>query len=195
MLSGSQAEGEDALFDLKQSSGSDSDVPVIEELQIEEEVPPRLQKSMTMPVNAVEAEPSLTKLASQVEKTATPIMAENDAEGPQTTSEEVEIEFVTPAMQQMDPIKLTVKKALTIREVKALVKEQHVDKPPVDAMKIIYKGRQLMDEMLIGDAINIGLSTNLSLLGGSQAKFHLLIDKRKLERTEENKTQAVAGRI
>ena len=73
-------------------------MPVIEELQIEEEVPPRLQKSMTMPVSAVEAEPSLTKLASQVEKTATPIMAENEAEGTQTTADEVEIEFVTPAM-------------------------------------------------------------------------------------------------
>lgn len=51
-----------------------------------------------MPVSAVEAEPSLTKLASQVEKTATPIMAENEAEGTQTTTDEVEIEFVTPAM-------------------------------------------------------------------------------------------------
>ena len=88
----------------------------------------------------------------------------------------------------MAPIKVTVKRVLTLREVKALVREQHPERPPVEAMKIIYKGRQLTDEIIIGDAINIGLSTSLGLQGGSQAKFHLLIDKKKVERTEENKT-------
>lgn len=60
-----------------------------------------------------------------------------------------------------------------------------MDKPPATAQKIIYKGRQLVDETIIGDVVNSGLSGVLE--GTTQAKFHLLIDKSKLE---ENKTQA-----
>mmetsp|Transcript_37561 Transcript_37561/g.49412 ORF Transcript_37561/g.49412 Transcript_37561/m.49412 type:complete len:156 (-) Transcript_37561:1386-1853(-) len=147
---------------------------------------------MTMPAQPAIVEPTLQKMASTVDKAVTPILAESQS-SKESQSDEVEIEFVSPAMQSMEPIKLTVKKTLTLLEVKALVKEQHPDKPPTDALKIIYKGRQLTDEVIIGDAINIGLSQ--ALQGGSQAKFHLLIDKRKLARLEENKTQEVAGRI
>ena len=61
-------------------------------------------------------------------------------------------------------------------------------------MRIIYKGRLLQNDIIIGDAINIGLSG--ALQGGTKAKFHLLIDKKKLTpKVEENKTQAIAGRI
>jgi len=40
-----------------------------------------------------------------------------------------------------EPIRLSVRKAQTISEVKAMVQEKHVDKPAKDAQKIIYKGR------------------------------------------------------
>lgn len=94
----------------------------------------------------------------------------------------------------MDPIKLSVDKKLSLAQVKKMLTQQHPDRPPPAAMKIIYKGRMLQDEIIISDAINIGLSG--ALQGGSQAKFHLLIDKRKLPIVaEENKTQAVAARI
>ena len=61
-------------------------------------------------------------------------------------------------------------------------------------MRIIYKGRLLQNDIIIGDAINIGLSD--AFQGDTKAKFHLLIDKKKFTpNVEENKTQAIAGRI
>ena len=56
-----------------------------------------------------------------------------------------------------------------------------------------------MDEVILGDALNIGLSGVLQ--GTHEAKFHLLIDKKKAAGqrlgaiVEENKTQAAAARI
>ena len=54
-----------------------------------------------------------------------------------------------------------------------------------------------MDEVILGDALNIGLSGVLQ--GTHEAKFHLLIDKKKAAQrgvvAEENKTQAAAARI
>ena len=54
-----------------------------------------------------------------------------------------------------------------------------------------------MDEVILGDALNIGLSGVLQ--GTHEAKFHLLIDKKKAAQrgviVEENKTQAAAARI
>lgn len=77
-----------------------------------------------------------------------------------------------------EPLRLKVEKSVTIGEIKVQIKEKHVDKPSLEAQKIIYKGRQLGDEIIIGDALKIGLSGVLQ--GTSEAKFHLLIDKRKL---------------
>ena len=131
-------------------------------------------------------------MASTVEEVQPPILSE--VENKKEQSDEVEIEFVTPALQLTEPIKLTVSKKLLLAEVKKLITEQHPEKPPPVAMKIIYKGRQLQDDIIIGDAINIGLSG--SLLGGSQAKFHLLIDKRKVATNglQENKADANTDR-
>ena len=111
----------------------------------------------------------------------------------------VEIEFVSPSTMAQEPLRLRVKKINTIADVKVLIQEKHVEKPPIDAQKIIYKGRQLLNEQIIGDALSIGLSGVLE--GTNEAKFHLLIDKRKTtaaatgQNMEENKTQAAMARV
>ena len=111
---------------------------------------------------------------------------------PLIDEDSVEIEFVSPSSISGEKLCLRVKKKDTIADVKLMIKDKHSEKPPVDAQKIIYKGRQLTDEYLIGDALSIGLSGIVQ--GTSEAKFHLLIDKRKtaaatnLNNGEENKT-------
>ena len=91
-----------------------------------------------------------------------------------------------------EPLLLRINKKLTIAEVKALISEKHPGKPLVALQKIIYKGRVLTDEIIISDAMNIGFSGVVP--GTSQAKFHLLIEKRKAA-IEENKTLAAQARI
>jgi len=50
-----------------------------------------------------------------------------------------------------------------------------------------------VDETIIGDAMNIGISGVLE--GTREAKFHLLIHRRRLGAVEENKTHAAAARV
>jgi len=56
-------------------------------------------------------------------------------------SDEVEIEFVSPAIQLMEPLVLRVSKKITMAVVKKLVVDAHPDKPSPGSQKIIYKGR------------------------------------------------------
>ena len=46
--------------------------------------------------------------------------------------------------------------------------------PQADAQTIIYKGKKLIDDQIVGDLLKSGISQ--SLVGEKEAKFHLLID-------------------
>lgn len=63
----------------------------------------------------------------------------------------------------------------TLKELKSLVEKNHIDKPPCESQKIIYKGKQLTnDDQLLSELLAQGLSAV------TEAKFHLLIDQRVL---------------
>lgn len=187
----------DALFDLKQSSGSDSDEkPQIE--QVEPLETPLHKSTSIHPSSGPQVFPSIYRAASTVEKVNPPLVkvAPTVKEEELKNADEVEIEFVSPSEHFKEPITLRVKKELTIADVKLLIKDKHAQKPIVKAQKIIYKGRQLTDDIIIGEAMKIGVSGQLD--GTLEAKFHLLIDKKAMlnaTAAEENKTQAAAARI
>lgn len=197
-------DNDDILFDLKQSSGSDSEPkPEIEQIIEEETTASMPMTTMTQRSASMAAEsagqqpfPSVYRAASTLEQPTTPFVTKPESSQPsqkdQDSDEYVMIEFVSPAIQMTEPLLLRINKKSTIAEVKAYIAERHPGKPLVALQKIIYKGRVLTDEYIISDAMNIGFSGVVP--GTSQAKFHLLIEKRK-GAVEENKTLAAQARI
>jgi len=156
---------------------------------------PQRSASMAAESAAEQPFPSVYRAASTVGQPTKPLVSKPESSQPsqkEQDSDEVEIEFVSPAIQMTEPLLLRINKKLTIAEVKALIAEKHPGKPLVALQKIIYKGRVLTDEIIISDAMNIGFSGVVP--GTSQAKFHLLIEKRKVA-MEENKTLAAQARI
>ena len=64
------------------------------------------------------------KMASTIDDVQVPILSEVEKKKEESEkSEMVEIEFVSPALQLTEPIKLTVDKKLSLAEVKKLLTE------------------------------------------------------------------------